>query len=105
VIVSRRLSRRATSVLARVESAHKKSREAKLVKLADKTSNLRAVTLSPAPDWSVKRRLEYIEWSKSVVAGLRGTSPWLEEQFDEAAKQAEQSMHPPRFVRPADGER
>jgi (p)ppGpp synthase/HD superfamily hydrolase len=78
-----------------IESAPKKSREAKLIKLADKTSNLRAVTLSPAPDWSVKRRLEYIEWSRSVVAGLRGTSPWLEQQFDEAARQAEQSMHPP----------
>jgi (p)ppGpp synthase/HD superfamily hydrolase len=78
-----------------VESSHKKSREAKLIKLADKTSNLRAVTLSPAHDWSVKRRLEYIEWSKSVVAGLRGTSPWLEQQFDEAAHQAEQSIHPP----------
>jgi (p)ppGpp synthase/HD superfamily hydrolase len=33
-----------------VESAPKKSREAKLIKLADKTSNLRAVAHSPAPD-------------------------------------------------------
>jgi hypothetical protein len=35
--------------------------------------------------------LEYIEWAKQVVAGLRGTSVWLE-QFDEAADQAERSM-------------
>jgi (p)ppGpp synthase/HD superfamily hydrolase len=71
-----------------VESAPKKSREAKLIKLADKTSNLRAVANSPALDWSVERRLEYVEWAKSVVVGVRGTSPWLEEQFDEAADQA-----------------
>jgi (p)ppGpp synthase/HD superfamily hydrolase len=77
-----------------VESAGHKSREAKLIKLADKTSNLRAVANSPAPDWSVERRLEYVEWAKSVVAGIRGTSPWLEKQFDEAADQAIRSLNP-----------
>jgi (p)ppGpp synthase/HD superfamily hydrolase len=77
-----------------IESAPKKSREAKLIKLADKTSNVRAVTSSPAPDWSVERRLEYVQWAKQVVAGLRGTSPWLEGQFDEAAKTAEASLSP-----------
>jgi hypothetical protein len=46
-----------------VESAPKKSREAKLVKLADKTSNVRAVANGPAPDWSVERRREYIDWA------------------------------------------
>src|SRR5712691_5038285 len=61
-----------------IETAPKKSREAKLIKLADKTSNLRAIASSPAADWSVSRRLEYIEWAKAVVAGLRGISPWLE---------------------------
>lgn len=75
-----------------VENAGKKSHEAKLIKLADKTSNLRAIASSPAADWSVERRLEYIEWAKAVVAGLRGTSPWLELQFDEAAIDAEQSL-------------
>jgi (p)ppGpp synthase/HD superfamily hydrolase len=77
-----------------VESASKRSREAKLIKLADKTSNVRAVTTSPAVDWQMKRRLEYIEWAKEVVAGLRGTSPWLEQQFDEAGDQAMRSLNP-----------
>src|SRR6202165_625214 len=71
-----------------IEAAPKKSREAKLIKLADKTSNLRTIAFSPAAEWSVKRRLEYIEWAKNVVAGLRGTSPWLEQKFDEAAAAA-----------------
>jgi len=75
-----------------VETAGHKSRKAKLIKLADKTSNLRAVANSPAPDWSVERRQEYVEWAKRVVAGLRGTSPWLEQQFDEAAEQAVQAI-------------
>jgi (p)ppGpp synthase/HD superfamily hydrolase len=77
-----------------VESAAHKSRDAKLIKLADKTSNLRAVANSPAPDWSVERRLEYVEWAKAVVAGLRGTSPRLEEQFDDAAVRAIRSLDP-----------
>lgn len=75
-----------------VETAGKKSREAKLIKLADKTSNLRAIANSPPPDWSVERRLQYIQWAKDVVANVRGFSPWLEEQFDDAAEQAEESV-------------
>jgi (p)ppGpp synthase/HD superfamily hydrolase len=78
-----------------VEHAPNKSREAKLIKLADKTSNLRAVATSPAPDWSIERRLEYVEWAKSVVAGIRGTSPWLERQFDEASDQAARAINSP----------
>jgi (p)ppGpp synthase/HD superfamily hydrolase len=78
-----------------VETAHTKSREAKLIKLADKISNLRAVAFSPPPDWSVKRRLEYIHWARKVVRGLRGASPVLEEKFDRAAQEAERSVHAP----------
>jgi (p)ppGpp synthase/HD superfamily hydrolase len=77
------------------ENAPKKSSGAKLIKLADKTSNLRAVASSPAPGWSVKRRLEYIRWARKVVDGLRGSSKssiWLEEQFDRAAEEAERSV-------------
>jgi (p)ppGpp synthase/HD superfamily hydrolase len=75
-----------------IENASKKSTRAKMIKLADKTSNLRAIAYSPSPDWSVKRRLEYIEFSKRVVAGLRGVSAWLEQQFDRAVEEAERSL-------------
>jgi len=67
-----------------ITNAQKKSREAKLIKLGDKISNIRAVTNSPAIGWAVERRTEYVDWAKQVVSGLRGTSPWLEQQFDEA---------------------
>jgi guanosine-3',5'-bis(diphosphate) 3'-pyrophosphohydrolase len=78
-----------------VETAHKKSDDAKRIKLADKTSNLRAITFSPPPDWSVKRRLEYIRWAQEVVSGLRGASRSLEEEFDRAVSDAERSIHVP----------
>ena len=75
-----------------IATAREKSNDAKIIKLGDKISNMRAIAFSPAPDWSVKRRLEYIRWARDVVDGLRGTSPWLEEQFDNAAAEAESSL-------------
>lgn len=77
-----------------VANASHKSREAKLIKLADKTSNLRTIAASPAAGWSVERRLEYLAWATEVVAGVRGVSPWLEGKFDEAAEQAVRSLDP-----------
>ena len=79
-----------------VEHASKLSAGAKIIKLADKTSNLRAVGAGPSPDWSVKRKLEYVRWAREVVAGLRGVNAQLEEQFDQAAAAAERSMTPNR---------
>jgi (p)ppGpp synthase/HD superfamily hydrolase len=77
-----------------VEQAPYKSAKAKILKLADKTSNLRGVATSPASDWSVQRRIYYIDWARAVVEGLRGTNAWLEQQFDDAARQAEKSLLP-----------
>ncbi|QDM15284.1 bifunctional (p)ppGpp synthetase/guanosine-3',5'-bis(diphosphate) 3'-pyrophosphohydrolase [Tardiphaga sp. vice352] len=74
--------------LRQVASTSHKSREAKMIKLADKTSNLRTISASPAPDWSVQRRLDYVQWAREVVAQGRGVSPWLEAQFDAAAERA-----------------
>jgi GTP diphosphokinase / guanosine-3',5'-bis(diphosphate) 3'-diphosphatase len=76
-----------------VKTASKKSLRAKLLKLADKTSNLRAVATSPPADWSVKRRQAYVDWSREVVNnGLRGVNQRLEAQLDQAAAAAERSF-------------
>jgi (p)ppGpp synthase/HD superfamily hydrolase len=75
-----------------IKTAREKSLEAKILKLADKTSNQRTLAFSPPRDWSIARRLKYIDFSKAVVAELRGVSPWLEEQFDIASKEAEHSI-------------
>ena len=77
-----------------VETASTKSPRAKLLKLADKTSNLRAVATSPPVDWSVARRQAYVDWSREVLKGLRGANKKLEEQFDQAAAAAERSFSP-----------
>jgi GTP diphosphokinase / guanosine-3',5'-bis(diphosphate) 3'-diphosphatase len=74
-------------------AAHKSSR-AKILKLADKTSNLRAIAASPPSDWSVNRRVEYIQWAKKVANGLRGVNEELEAKFDDAVAGAERSFKP-----------
>jgi guanosine-3',5'-bis(diphosphate) 3'-pyrophosphohydrolase len=66
-----------------VVKASRISDGAKLVKLADKISNLRDVFEDPPEGWSVARRTAYAHWAKEVVDGLRGVNPSLEAVFDE----------------------
>ena len=75
-----------------VEHAPNLSRGAKLVKLADKISNIRDVIERPAEDWDDQRRREYVEWGVSVVAGLRGVNAALEAEFDSLVARAKNEL-------------
>ena len=75
-----------------VEHAAAKSVRAKMLKLADKTSNLRSLTKSPPTDWSQQRNREYLDWAIEVARVLRGSNAWLEARFDEAAEQLARSL-------------
>jgi len=65
-----------------IEHAPHQSARAKQVKLADKICNVTDIINSPPHNWSLKRCQEYIDWSKQVVAGLRGINPALEACYD-----------------------
>ena len=65
-----------------IETAAHKSYGAKLIKLADKSCNVRDLVTMPPKDWSLERRQEYLLWTEKVVAGLRGTNATLEEYYD-----------------------
>ena len=69
-----------------------KSDAAKLVKLADKISNLRDIAASPPVGWSVERKRGYYLWAREVVEGLRGVSPALEKAFDETYRAGMESI-------------
>jgi guanosine-3',5'-bis(diphosphate) 3'-pyrophosphohydrolase len=60
------------------------SREAKLVKLADKICNIRDVARRPPTSWDRKRQRDYFDWAKQVIDRLRGVHPRLERAFDAA---------------------
>jgi hypothetical protein len=53
-----------------VEKAAAKSPQARLIKVADKTSNLRSVAMSPPRAWDAARKLAYVRWGVAVVAAL-----------------------------------
>ena len=74
-----------------VEHAPALSPRAAILKLADKTSNLTALAVSPPADWNASRRLEYVQWGRDVVAGLKVENPWLAERFADAADAAERA--------------
>ena len=67
-----------------IEHAAHISDPAKLVKLADKISNLRDVANDPPSGWSLERRRKYFDWAKRVIDQLRGVHPGLEVLFDHA---------------------
>ena len=71
-----------------IEHAAHASPRAKLVKLADKTCNLRDLGTTPPPEWSDERRREYFAWAQRVIAGVRGTNAALEIAFDKACLKA-----------------
>jgi len=77
-----------------VEKAHLKSDRAKILKLADKISNLRDIAANPPCRWSVKRRLNYVRWAREVADELKGVSPRFEDEFDRAAGDAEAAPAP-----------
>jgi guanosine-3',5'-bis(diphosphate) 3'-pyrophosphohydrolase len=74
-----------------VHAPHKSS-GAKLIKIADKISNIRARIL---PDPSADERddlADYTDWAEQVVAGCRGGNAWLDKTFDEAVAKARSTL-------------
>jgi guanosine-3',5'-bis(diphosphate) 3'-pyrophosphohydrolase len=67
-----------------IEHAGELSHRARLVKLADKISNLRDLTLNAPSEWSLQRRRDYFDWAKKVIDRVRGTNKKLERAFDDA---------------------
>jgi guanosine-3',5'-bis(diphosphate) 3'-pyrophosphohydrolase len=71
-----------------IEDAPHKSSGAKLIKIADKISNIGArIQTDPTAD-ERDDLADYSDWAEKVVAGCRGGNAWLDEKFDDAVKAA-----------------
>jgi guanosine-3',5'-bis(diphosphate) 3'-pyrophosphohydrolase len=64
-----------------ISRALKSSQRARLIKLADKISNLRDLIGNPPADWTLEQKRTYFDWAKKVVDNLRGTNTKLERRF------------------------
>jgi guanosine-3',5'-bis(diphosphate) 3'-pyrophosphohydrolase len=75
-----------------IEDAPHKSPRAKLIKIADKISNLRA-RIVPQPSREERDDLvDYVNWAEQVVAGCRGANAALDKIFDDTVKLARSSL-------------
>ena len=77
------------------------TRKARLVKLADKICNLRDVADNPPARWPLKRQIEYFDWAKAVIDGLRGTHARLEALFDATYALRPHARRWRRHIKPA----
>ena len=75
-----------------IEKSPHLSDRAKLVKLGDMISNVTDVGANPPADWSLERRIEYLDWTEQVVHGCRGVHEWLEGQYDMALDDAREAL-------------
>ncbi len=71
-----------------VETAASKSHRARMLKIADKTSNLRSLITSPPTGWTDERLSDYVEWAAEVVRSCRGLNAALDAAFDAAYAEA-----------------
>jgi guanosine-3',5'-bis(diphosphate) 3'-pyrophosphohydrolase len=69
-----------------IDHAASLSKEAKLVKLADKIANITDIINSPPVNWTKERKQNYFTWAKAVVDNLRGVHQGLEKEFDDLVK-------------------
>jgi guanosine-3',5'-bis(diphosphate) 3'-pyrophosphohydrolase len=75
-----------------IADAPKKSPGAKLIKIADKISNIRA-RLLPRPDKAERDDLaDYAGWAEKVVAGCRGGNTMLDRTFEETVGLARSAL-------------
>ncbi len=66
---------------AQIDHAPHLSKRAKIIKVADKISNILEMRRDPPSDWSIEKRLAYLEWGEAVFEGLKGVNEELDRQF------------------------
>src|SRR4051794_4958803 len=75
-----------------VVDAPRKSADAKLIKIADKISNIGARIRSNPTAEQRADLIEYTDWAEQVVAGCRGGNAYLDEIFDDVVQRARASL-------------
>lgn len=78
--------------LKQIEKAPFLSFRARQLKLADKICNIGDIANFPPRNWSWQRRVDYLDWADSVIAGLRGANEKLETYFDEVLADARKKL-------------
>ncbi len=75
-----------------VTNAPNLSREARLIRVADKIYNCGEIRADSPANWSRERKLEYLSWAEEVVNRIRGTDSALEKLFAETIQLARRGL-------------
>ena len=75
-----------------IVDAPTKSPGAKLIKIADKISNIRARIVAQPNPAERDDLADYVAWAEKVVAGCRGVNAVLDRTFDETVKLARSAL-------------
>jgi len=74
-----------------VKNAGRLSENAKKIKIADKICNIQDMINYPM-EWTLERRLGYMEWAEQVVSGCRGINQELESLFDMTVQEGKEQF-------------
>jgi len=74
-----------------IKKAKKLSYEARCIKIADKTCNIRDILFTRI-NWSKKRKIKYVLWANKVIDEIRDTDPNLIKEFEQAVKQSKEVL-------------
>ena len=69
-----------------IDHAKEISKDAALIKLGDKISNVTDITYTPPTHWDNERRLEYLEWAEEVINNCPKVNEALENHFAEVVR-------------------
>lgn len=76
----------------RIAAMATKSAAARIVKMADVISNLRAMAVSPPAGWSADWKLGYLDGCRKLIDAGRGANAELEALFDQTARDVERAI-------------
>lgn len=77
---------------AQIEHARVISQGGALIKIADKTSNVRDIAQDPPQGWDEQRRKEYLHWAREVVDNCPEANRALKRYFDQSLEDAQREL-------------
>lgn len=78
-----------------IEHAEHLSQDAVLIKLADKITNVRDISIHPPAGWNRERRKKYLDWAEKVIGNCPKANDPLERLFAESLEKGRKAMGGP----------
>ena len=75
-----------------IDHAKEISKDAALIKLGDKISNVTDITNTPPTDWDSNRRLEYFDWAEKVINNCPKVNEKLENHFKDSIQKGREKL-------------